>query len=236
MTAGLLQAGTGCIISGDDDDGDDVIVDDGDDLGDDVGDDGTGDGILYQVSWICPPDAIDIEFTYTPVGSATSLRTDNFACENGDVGADILLDPGEYDVDIIPVGDIGTFAGVTDVVEGGDGSLVVRDYVDFPDDAGYFFLTWTIDGDDPAIVCPEIGGDGVSLLATLIDPEEAFDDIFECDPGEATTAELPIGDYVLDLTVIDADEVVIADTPTIEDSIEFGDELRDVGDFDFELL
>jgi hypothetical protein len=239
MTAGLLQAGTGCIISGDDDDDGDVIVDDGDDIGDDigddVGDDGTGDGILYQATWLCPPDAVDIEFTYTPVGSASSLRTDSFDCAN-DAGAEILLDPGEYDVFIEPVGPIGTFAGVTDVVEGDDGDLIIRDYADFPEDAGYFFLTWQIDDEDPAIVCPKIGSAGVGVLATLVGPGDGFDDLFNCEDGAGTTDALPLGEYAINVDLLDPDEVPY-DTVEVDGVfLDFGDQLYDLDDFNFITL
>lgn len=239
MTAGLLQAGTGCIISGDDDNDDDVVVDDGDDLGDDVGDDvgddGTGDGILYQVTWLCPPDAIDITFTATPFGSNNSLRTDTFDCEDGDVGAEIFYDPGSYDIDIIPVGGIGTFAGVTDTVEGDDGDLVTADYSDFPDDAGYFFLTWQIEGDDPAIVCPEIDSAGVGVLATLVDTDEAFDDLFNCEDGSGITDALPLGEYVINVDLLPPKEgEPLYDSIQVKGVVlDFGDQLYDLDDFDF---
>lgn len=242
MTAGLLQAGTGCIISGDDDDGDDVIVDDGDDVSDDVsddvGDDGTGQGILYQVTWLCPPDAVDIDFTATPVGSATSLKTDTFACENGDVGADIFLDPGSYDIFIEPVGPIGTFAGVTDTVDGDDGDLVIRDYADFPDDAGYFFLTWQIDDDDPAVVCPKIDSAGVGVLATLVGPGDGFDDLFNCEDGVGTTDPLPLGEYaiVVDLLGPAEDDPVYDSVEVDGVALDFGDQLFDLDDFNFITL
>jgi hypothetical protein len=238
MSAGLLQAGTGCIISGDDDDGDDVIVDDGDDISDDVGDDGTGDGILYQVTWLCPPDADEIDFTYTPFDSSTSLRTDTFDCANGDVGAEILLDPGSYDVDIVPIGDIGTFAGVVDTVEGGDGSLVTADYADFPDDAGYFFLTWAIDDEDPAIVCPKIDSAGVGVLATLVGPNDGFDDLFNCEDGVGTTDALPLGEYAIVVDLLGpSEEDQVYDSIEVDGVVlDFGDQLFDLDDFNFITL
>ena len=74
---------------------------------------------------------------------------------------------------------------------------MVRDYLDFPEDAGYFFLTWQIDDEDPEIVCPEIGSAGVGVLATLVGPGDGFDDLFNCEDGSGTTEALPLGEYAI---------------------------------------
>ncbi|HTE50637.1 MAG TPA: hypothetical protein VK698_07200 [Kofleriaceae bacterium] len=223
LTAGLLQAGTGCIISGDDDD-DDVTVDDGDD--------GVA-GLLYEPSWLCPPDAETITINVVPVGSSTGFE-DNFDCAVGE--ASIQLDAGSYDATITPEGSIGTFLELTDSFDGNDGDLIAATYDTFPEDAGYFFLTWTIDGEDPAVACDELASAGVGVLSTLVGTADATDDTFDCDAGQGLSTEVPIGDYTVEVSLLDQDELAIDSFEPTTEAIDFGDQLNDLGDYDFSTL
>ncbi len=99
LLAGLMLAGSGCIISGDDD-GDDGIGDGSDDGGDDGGIGRCGEsfvGILYEPTWVCPPDAESITFTAFPDDGGGSLEPDNFDCAATQPPA-ICYDPGIYDI------------------------------------------------------------------------------------------------------------------------------------------
>lgn len=220
LTAGLLQAGAGCIISGDDDDDD--VVDDGDDTGDDG-----GAGFLFNPTWECPADAERITFTATPSGSSTSLDPDTFDCGAGT--PDILYDAGAYTIDIQPEAEDITFLGQTDEIEGADGDRVAADYT-FPVGVGFFELTWTIDDEDPAAGgCDVIGSNGVTVLATLIGPDTATDDIFNCEDGHAITDELELGDYEVQLNVIDDVDGLIAASEVFPTSLLYDDQLEDLG-------
>src|SRR5262245_29761078 len=86
--AALVQSGAGCIISSDDDD--------------DGGDGTPPDGILVQMTWLCPPDADVVTITATEVGSSTSLEPDTISCDTG--ALDLLLDAGDWDIDVLPEG------------------------------------------------------------------------------------------------------------------------------------
>ena len=228
--AGLLQAGAGCIISADDDDD---VTDRGDGNTDDSGD---TQGILYQPTWTCPPDADTITFTATPAGSSTSLLPDTFRC--AEATGDILYAEGDYDIDIQPDNEAGeAFLNQTDSVTGVDRDLVRATYI-FPDSGGFFGLTWTIDGAEPTASCTELGADRLAVDATLVDTSELFTDEFPCEDGQGITdvepAGWPIGEYVLDVSLVDATGTAISDASPISGvSIDFGDHLSSIGTVDF---
>ncbi len=237
--AGMVLAGSGCIFTSDDDD--DGISDDGDDLGDDGGDDGgiarCGEsfvGILYEPTWVCPPDAESITFTAFPDGETVSLTPDNFDCGEVQPPA-ICYDPGIYDIEILPEGGIGDFAPQFDSLDGVDGDLFDGDYV-FSDVGGFFALSWTIDGADPAKACEP--GETISVTATLAGSKDKpfIDEDIPCEDGGATIPPgldgWPVGTYTLDIALIDAKDVAISVPEPFEEDIAFEGELFDLGTID----
>lgn len=230
LTAGLLQA-TGCIISSDDDD--DGISDGADDGGD-----GSGTGILFDPTWICPPDADTITFFATRVGGTTSID-ETFNC--GETLPDaILYDAGDYTIEALPEGDIGPFHSQFADIGGDDGQLI--DDVDFvfPDDGGFFSVTWTIDGLDPVKSCADLGADSLAVDATFLDdPGLELVDEFPCEDGIGVTdidpLGWPIGEYVLDISLVDSAGKAITDpNPVTKVFIDFADHLSDLGTVDVE--
>src|SRR6266545_3196970 len=176
----LLQAASGCIITTDDDDD---VTDRGD--GNDGVDAGTGIGFLYHASFTCPSTATDIIITPTPAGSDTSQTAETFGC-NENFG-EIFFDPGAYDIVVQPVNDSDDpFLAQAETITGAEGDLVRNTFV-FPDNAGYFFLTWTLsDSDSAPLACADLASSGVTVLSTLVDSDTALDDIFACEDGEGT--------------------------------------------------
>lgn len=215
---GLMAGSTGCIISSDDDDG---------------GGGGGGDGILLNLSWICPVDATGLLVQAVPVGSTTSID-DNIDCAEAQPAA-ILYDAGDYDLYVTPTAPGLSFVTDFDTFGGVDGDSVSLDFSSFPDDAGYFTLTWTINGEDPAIECANVAADGVSVLATLIGTSTALEDLFDCEVGGGTTDELPIGDYEVDVSALDGEQA-ISEPDTFTTSIDYGSELNDLGNIDLTVL
>lgn len=206
-----LQAGTGCIISSDDDDG--------------------GSGTALDLFWTCPSQADTLEIEAFEVGASTGIP-DSIDCAETQP-ARILYDAGEYDLYVTPVG-AGTFVTDYDTFGGPDGSLTELTF-DFPEDFGFLYLTWTIDGDDAtAASCSAVGADGgVSVLATLVGTDEATDDLFDCDLGAATTDEVPVGDHTVDVSLLDENDIPISEPNPIDATVDFGSELEDLGNFDF---
>jgi hypothetical protein len=209
LLTSLMLAGSGCIISSDDDEDDGIG--DGGDGGDGGGDfvDECGDsfvGILYQPSWVCPPDADSIAFTAFPSDGSGAIESEPIAC--GDVQpANICYDPGIYDIEALPLGDIGDFAPQFDSFDGVDGDLFEHDFV-FSDVGGFFDVQWTVEGLDAADACNP--GETIEVTATLAsDPGKPFiDSDIPCDAGSAIVpADLdgwPLGEYTLDIALIDA--------------------------------
>ncbi len=218
--AGLVQAGTGCIITSDDDD--------------DGGDGNTPPGVLIAITWLCPPDADTVAVTASPAGSSTSLPTDRFACGEG--ALNLRVDAGSWDVEVQPEGSAGQFLGLTQTITGVDFQRVPIDFA-FPDTGGFFFLTWTIDQLAAADGCNP--GEQVEVIATFADdPSAPLVADFPCDVGAGVApndddAGWPIGDYTLDVALIDAsNQPISVPDPVTGVSINFPDELFDIGDLD----
>lgn len=214
LLAGLSQALTGCIISSDDDNGG-----------------GGGDGILYRVTWACPPDADSITFTATDTASGASLSPDTFDCADGT--ADILYDAGSYDIDILPEGAAGDFYDQVDSISGVDGDLIQADY-DFTavGDNGFFALTWTLNGEDASTACDANATPTLGVLVTLVGTGDGTDELFDCVDGGDVTDSYPLGDYTIDVSARDDTNTAISEPDPISTSLDFSDQLNDLGNID----
>jgi hypothetical protein len=230
LMAGLLQGGAGCIISGDDDD-DDVgdVTDNSDDVGEPE--------FLYHADFTCPPEADEIIITPTPVGSGTSQDGEIFGCE--ELFGEIVFSPGDFDIEVLPVNaSDDVFAAQFSTISGDDGDEIVEAF-DFPQDGGFFQVSWTIDGGDADLSCAELGADAVAVDATFLDdPDLELVDEFPCEDGFGVTdidpEGWPLGEYVLDISLIDVKGGAISDpAPLSGEFIDFADQLNDLGNVDF---
>lgn len=234
LMAGLLQGGAGCIISGDDDD------DDVGDVSDDVTDDSDDVGqpeFLFRAEFICPPEADEVVITPTPVGSGQSQDGEIFGCE--EEFGEILFSPGDFDIEVLPVNaSDDVFLAQVVTISGDDGDEVVEEFV-FPQDGGFFQFTWTIDDVEPDLSCAEIGADAVAIDATFLDdPDLELVDEFPCEDGVGLTdldpEGWPLGEYVLDISLIDAKGFAISDPAPLDgEFIDFADQLNDLGNINF---
>ena len=93
-------------------------------------------------------------------------------------------------------------------------------------------MTWTLVDGGGAITCGDAGSDGVEVLATLAGTTSATADIFNCTDGSATTSEVPIGTHTVVVNVLDGQTSLGQSMPR-EESITFGNELVDLGNFEF---
>jgi hypothetical protein len=231
LAAGLIQGTAGCIISSDDDD-DDVVV---------HGNHGSGDpgnsGILWVPNWLCPPDAETITFFVTPDGE-TSPFEDTYDCDDGNPDA-IAYDAGSYTIEALPEGSIGTFASLfDDTLTGNDGDLIEDIDFAFTQDGGFFDLAWTIDGLDP--LDPDACQPG-DLIEVASEDDVDLVETFACEDGTAIVPPdalgWPVGDYTIDITQIDENDVAVSATVVIDASILFPDELSpDLGAVDLPPL
>lgn len=234
LGASLGLSGSGCIVSSDDDD-DDGVGDGGDDSSGACG--ASFDGILYNPTWLCPPTAVDIEIVAFPVGSAVSLTPDVFDCGEPQP-PDICYDPGDYDIVVTPLGPDGEYASQFAQIRAGDGDLVEDDF-EFTQDGGFFDVAWTIDGDDPAIACAEIGAVTFEIGATAQSTGDLFIHRVPCEDADTIAPDdldgWPIDSYSVDILLADEADVAISDPPDIQGVfIDFADHLSpDLGTIDF---
>jgi hypothetical protein len=69
---------------------------------------------------------------------------------------------------------------------------------------GAFGFTWAIEaGVGNEITCTEAGAGGVQSIVTRAGTTQGVADIFDCDPGQATTPLFPFDDYVVVVNLID---------------------------------
>jgi hypothetical protein len=95
---------------------------------------------------------------------------------------------------------------------------------------GFFDVRWQIAGGG----CSSVPGeDGVSVLSTHTTTSMGYDSTFDCEAGEAgtvTTDAIPIGDYVVVLSILDANGASLGDSPPISDSIDWGNQRKLLND------
>jgi hypothetical protein len=219
LLGGLTQA-TGCIIVSDDDDE-------------------TG---YFNVSWnltegandttasTCPGDTVEV--VSERVGGTQFV--DLYDCVDGS-GETAALPLGDYNVWVnVKQGDTlmaQSFLGTASIDL--DGETVPIGF-DIAIDGGYFGLTWSMTDDLADLTCGDVGAGGVSVLSTLIGPNTGIDDIFDCTDGSATTPKLDLGDYTIVVSLLDAvDDSVLGASMPRETSLDYGNELNDLGNFEF---
>jgi len=216
LIGGLFQA-TGCIITSDD----------GDEFG------------SFDVAWSTDgacPDGSAAEIISQDV--ATQERfTDIYNCVDG-AGVTAGLPLGNYDVwvEITTADGSALFAqsNATAASLTRDGDLIGINVPTFPMNDGFFGLTWSLlDGGGNALTCAEVFAGGVDIVATSASTSEALVDVFNCEDGVGVSAEFPIDTYTIVVDVLDENDAALGSSVAREESITFGNELVDLGNFDF---
>ena len=216
LVGGLFQA-TGCIIT----------TDDGDEFG--------SFNVTWQSTGACPADAAAEVISQNR--ATNEVFTDIYFCTDG-VGSTASLPLGDYDVWVEITSDDGSalFAqsNALSASLNFDGDFVGVDLPTFPMDEGYFGLTWSLlDGGGNALTCAEVFSGGVDIVATSASTSEAIVDVFNCEDGSAVSAEYPIDTYTIVVDVLDENDAALGSSVARDESITFGNELVDLGNFDF---
>jgi hypothetical protein len=99
---------------------------------------------------------------------------------------------------------------------------------------GAFDVSWQLHtAGGAATTCAAVTNDGVSILQTNNTTTEGTDDLWDCTAGEApsvvTDEWLPIGDYTIAVSLLDATQASIGDAPTQLATIEYGNQFVDLG-------
>jgi hypothetical protein len=204
-----MFAGNGCIISGDDDDDGDVTDDttDGTSSGcEEVL--ATGDGMCFSVAVECPAGAAT--YTVFTVDTTTGESFDD-TINCGTIGA-ILVDAGSYDVRVESSSGGVNFGYLALENETGINGDALE--VDFELEVGngFFFAIWDIvDLDDNPLTCDEVEAAGLGVLSS---GPEAVDDILKCHYFGWQTGELALGEYEVEISLIDDNDALIEAGPT----------------------
>jgi hypothetical protein len=79
---------------------------------------------------------------------------------------------------------------------------------------GVFQTTWTLTQGGAATTCATVGAASVSFLSTRASDSMGFDDVFTCSDMAGDTAPLTIDSYSISVSVLDANDQVLGQTPT----------------------
>jgi hypothetical protein len=189
-----------------------------------------------DVAWNVDPNCgsgVTAEVVSELEGGITYI--DLYDCVDGD-GITAPLPAGDYLlwVNILDVGDNRIAQSFYDrVTVSPNTTTVVEEFYILRDEA-FFYASWElVDQNDSPLTCAQFGADGVSILATLVGPNTATDDIFDCVDGEGYTEPLPLGEYEIVVYLLD-DNVVLGESMGQTASLLWGNQVEDLGHFIFE--
>jgi hypothetical protein len=98
----------------------------------------------------------------------------------------------------------------------------------------HFEMAWTLTAGANTITCTEAGAGGVQSLATLAGTMQGYKDIFTCADGAGTTAGLPLGDYVVVVSILEqGTDAELGSSMPRNASLALEGEIEDLGTFDF---
>jgi hypothetical protein len=189
----------------------------------------------------CPVGATTAAILALREGDTTPY-IDAYDCETG-AGAAADLPAGTYDIWI----DVTDTTGATLYAESEAVTITLADdatvSADFIIDAynGFWDVSWTLhNAGGSATTCAAVTNDGVSILSTNSSTNDALDSIWNCTDGEApgfvTNDPVPVGDYVVSVSLLNAAQDAIGAAPDIVTSIEHGNQFVDLGVLDITLF
>lgn len=182
-------------------------------------------------------DEIGAVTTRVVAMSVTGRRfEDLFFCQDG-AGISDPLPLGRYDawVEILdPGGVLLAQSSVASVVLDQPGEVVPVDF-HFPIDGGYLSATWSLRDEigNRALSCADVEGDRISILVTRLGTGLGADYVFDCEANAGFTRKLPLGAYTVEIALLDRRGRVIATATPLEVYIDWGNQLVDLGNFDF---
>jgi hypothetical protein len=220
LVGGLFQA-TGCIITTDD---------------------GGDEAAFFDVAWAVSPGCPDggaAQVVALDVNTQ-QMFTNVYDCIDG-AGVTNPVPLGDYQVWVeIRSNDLATLFAQSLAVNASvtlDGETAVVDVPSFPLDDGFFAFTWNLtDGGGAPLSCTDAGSGGVRIGATLADTTSAEFNIYDCEAGEGVTNPLPVGLHTVVVDVMDTNDASIQSSEAEEATIDFGNHLVDLGNFEFQFV
>lgn len=225
LITGALSQAAGCIIVSDDDDNGNGGVD-------------TAQfGVAWSLEGGCPAGATTIQVVMDDRSGAAPYE-DLYDCVADGAGDTAPRPLGTYDVWINVTDDAGAaFASsfAVEVTLDSPGTVVEVPEFAFPTDGGFMTLTWDVldDATDEQLECADVGAEGVALTATFVDSTDFVDFEWDCTLFEGITDKMALDTYTVVVSVVDGDGLSLGDSMAREESITYGNEHVDLGNFDF---
>lgn len=197
---------------------------------------GEGD---FDVSWQLTPGCptADASVEINAQNTVTKkVFTDIYNCTDGQ-GLMSRLPIADYDVWI----DVRSADGVTLFAQSNliatsidfDGDLVQVDLPTFSVAEAFFGFTWTLADGAGATTCQDVFADTVAIEATLVNSTSAVRvGLFDCDAGTAITDPLALGEYEIFLDILQ-DPDLLGSSLKRSETLEWGNQLNDIGNFEF---
>ena len=193
---------------------------------------------VFEVSWevtpACPAGAaVEIHAQNT---ISQMIFTDIYNCTDG-IGAMSSLPLAAYDVWIDITSTDSTILLAQSLLVGSsldiDGDVVRVDLPTFSVDEGFFGFTWTVNDAAGPTTCDAVFADTVSIEATMVNSNSAIRvGLFTCADGQAVTDPLAVGEYEVFMDILQGQDLLGSSLMRTE-TIEWGNQLKDIGNFDF---
>ncbi len=180
-------------------------------------------------------DALRLNYQDELTGDGTS---ELFNCTDTDLHSSGILPGGTYTVWVDYVNDAGTPADVTDDDVVGTTSALTIDVdgdieldINLELDHGFIAASWDLEnGDGNPVACSDVVGEnGISILGTLVGTAEGFDTLYNCEDTAGFSQPVPLGDYVVLVDILDADDLSLGTSGEIPASVPDGNDYDDLG-------
>lgn len=230
LCAVLTQAGTACIASSSSGSGEGNV---------------DTDGTALQIMWNLVEGAAN---TVAECPAATA----RIGAEPIDDGDDFLGDGDEIYTDFDCTSTMGTLGDMPPgtylvwvelldeademVAQSGSQEIEIRDgegaFLEYTlsVDHGSIGLQWRITGDTGPLTCAEAGAVGIWVVSTREGTGEKFYDSLTCIDGAGGTRGLPIGNYEVEISLLDERNIAIGQPVSLRAAIEFGSDYEDLGE------
>ena len=227
LMLGAISQAAGCIITSDDDD---------------------DSAAQFDVRWTLTSGASDAAIDCASAGVAT-IKVTSRGASVGDFVDLFNCGDGYNSTALLPLDDYTVWIDALDSADGlvaqsnsqlsmldVDQELVTLNF-DFPVDGGFFALTWALldDATNAALTCAEVVAGGVEVISTPVGGGgTGLSDIFDCTAGEGVTDKLPIDTYTVVIELLESGtDLSLGTSIPREESIDYGNHLVDLGNFDF---
>lgn len=207
-------------------------------------------GALFQSNCVVEGEGeLDVTWQLDPgcptVDSAVEIHAQNIVTKK--VFTDIYnCTDGRGLMSRLPLADYDVWIDVTDAAGGlfaqsnlvaasvdFDGDVIFVDMPTFSVDEASFGLTWSLVDGGVATTCADVFADTVQIEATLVNSTAAIRvGKFDCAAGTAVTDPLALGEYEIYIDILQ-DPDLLGTSMRRSAKLEWGNQLNDIGNFEF---